>query len=173
MIVPATTTTSTTTTTLPYIVGTFTLQPGWNLISLPYSHIFDVQQDDCELQNGNFYFYNAIIGKWNVQTVGVANLQKATSYWFYSPGQCIEVLRLSIDSPVHTDDITLSKNDWSEVGAPVGGMTLSELAAAKCWNCAGGVCASQQVQYYDALARQFRTASSLDEYVGYMVQCLG
>jgi hypothetical protein len=165
------TTTTTTNPPSPCVPFTLVIKPGWNLISLPCWHVDSVTQDGCGATNGNFYTYDAATGKWNVQTVGIASLKKATSYWFYSTRYCSVTVQAS--GNVGANDIALSKNDWNDVGAPKGGMSnLAELNN-KCRNCAGNTCTSIEVKYYDTAAREFKTPTSLQEGVGYRVKCAG
>jgi len=148
------------------------IKPGWNLLSVPYRIVASVQQDDCGAATGNFYFYNATTGKWDVNpTVGITNFKVAASYWFYSNDYCSVVVLAFGD--VAAGDITLSKNEWNHVGAPRGGMSLADLGNARCWNCGGSKCGSMKVLYYDTAASQFKDATSLQEGVGYRVQCIG
>ena len=163
--------TTTTTTTLPGESFTLAIKPGWNLISVPYRTIYGAELDGCGMANGNFYFYDAATGKWNVKTVGITSLRKATSYWFYSTGYCSVIVRGYDD--VAASDVVLVKNEWSDVGAPKDGMTLQSLTDAACPTCSGNRCNSMKVLYYDTLAGQFKVATSLQEGVGYRVQCVG
>lgn len=150
---------------------TLSMKPGWNLISLPYSYVDSVTSDTCGATDGNFYTYDAAAGKWDVQTVGIASLKKATSYWFRAGGYCSVTVQASGD--VGANDIAFSRNEWNDLGAPKGGMNLAEIANAKCNNCVSGKCTSMNVLYYDTAAGQFKTAvGALEEGVGYRVQCL-
>ena len=169
-IPPTPTTIPPTPTTIPpsFALG---IEPGWNLISLPYSTVSSVQSDSCGATNGNFYFYNAAAGKWNVGTVGIANLKKATAYWFYSTSHCSVAVAGS--GSVAQSDMVLSKNDWNDVGAPMGIMPVSDLASVNCWNCLSGTCSSIVAKYYDTISMSFKDAPAISAGVGYRIQCIG
>jgi hypothetical protein len=156
----------------PCVPFTLTMKPGWNLISLPYSYVDSVTQDGCGATHGNFYFYNATNGKWNVQTVGIASLKKATSYWFHSDSYCAVTVDASGD--VAEGDLSLAKNEWNNVGAPKGVMNQGQLQNVRCPSCGGNQrCASMVVKYYDTASGQFKSATTLQEGVGYMIMCTG
>jgi hypothetical protein len=174
--------TTTTTTTLPGPVSfQLVIKPGWNLLSVPYWSVSSVQPpDDCGVDTGNFYFYNAATGKWDVKTVGIRSFKGATSYWFYSTKYCN--VNVTASDKVVPSDITLSKGEkgdaeWNHVGAPEGGMTLDALHNAQCLNCAGNKCdpTKMKVLYYDTAAGQFKDATELtdEDGRGYRVQCIG
>jgi hypothetical protein len=139
--------------------------------------------DDCGIGTGNFYFYDATTGKWDVKTVGITSFKAATSYWFYSTKYC--PVTVTASGEVAASHITLSKGEegdaeWNYVGAPKGGLPSAVTAMTHdivCRNCgAGGMagtCSSVVVKYYNTTESQFKDATSLQEGVGYMVQCIG
>ena len=108
-----------------------------------------------------------------MQTVGIAHLKKATSYWFHSDSYCSVTVQASGD--VVGNDVSLTKNEWNDVGSPKGGMNHGQLLIARCWNCASQnkQCSSMEVMYYDTAARQFKPATTLEEGVGYRIMCTG
>jgi hypothetical protein len=167
--------TTTTTTTLPGPSQfQLVIKPGWNLLSVPYRIVASVQlPDDCGVGTGNFYFYDATTGKWDVRTVGITSFKGATSYWFYSTKYC--AVTVMVSGEVAASDVVLSKNEWNHVGAPKGGMNLADMGNARCSNCAGTnyKCSSMKVLYYDTAASQFKDATTIQEGVGYRVQCIG
>jgi hypothetical protein len=132
--------------------------------------------DDCGVGTGNFYFYDATTGKWDVKTVGITSFKGATSYWFYSTKYC-PVVTVMASGEVAAGDITLNKNEWNHVGAPKSVMNMADMNNMRCSNCAGTnyKCSSMKVLYYDTAASQFKDATEItaQDGRGYRVQCIG
>jgi hypothetical protein len=150
---------------------TLTLFSGWNAISLP-CNLVTVLKDTCGATNGNFYFYDAVTGKWNISTVGIANLVKGVGYWFYTTRTCnITFTGGSGASNVVPADLTI-KLGWNQVGSTTAGLNNAGDAVKSCQNCLGYTCENTRVMWWDTLAQQWRQVNKMALGRGYSVDCI-
>jgi len=153
----------------------FTLQiyRGWNLISIPCSPI-NVVNDNCGATNGNFYMYDAETSEWNVDTVGIRNLNKGVAYWFYSDIRC--TVNITGSGNVASSDVKLfpatATRAWNYVGSPAEGMSDMNTLMNRCMQCSDSKCSSVEIKWYDSVANAFRDVSSFGPGQGYQVKCI-
>ena len=149
----------------------FVIYKGWNLISTPHDSITSVLTDTCGATNGKFYYYNAQTGKWVVDTVGIQNLQKGVSYWFYSTKNC--VIDVAGSGTVTEADISLHAG-WNQVGAPTGGMSDVDSMMDNCHSssCSDSACSSMKVLWYNPVSQSWQQVNTMQAWKGYSVQCI-
>jgi len=139
----------------------FTIHPGWNLISIPIKKITSIDNDPCNVFSRSFSYWYATTKKWEFYSWSQISGGKA--YWLRSENSC--TVNVKGYGSTSVNDIPPLKAGYNFVGA---------LSSAKDINSIKGSCTlTQDPLYWDVSTQDWKKTTTIEPTKGYWIHVAG